>query len=133
MKNVAEFSYSNKILQSMKVTLYVNGVATSDLITAYTFVSGKKTLELSTSSGGAVTIERKFEYDSNGKRTITTETQKVNGSTIGTRKFTRSYNADGTLNKVTFPWGPLDPTPVTMTVTWENGKKAVDEDIYLAL
>ena len=133
IKGESVFSYTNNTLQLMAVTVYLNGVATETTTTEYTFANGRKTREFYTGSGGAVTIERKFEYDSNGKRTITTETQTMPILGTLTRTFTRSYNADGTLKTVTFPWGPTDPTPVTMTVTWENGKKAVDEDIYLAL
>ena len=132
LKNVSEFTYTNKTLKSVNLVLYTNGVVTTTGKIDYTFVNGKKTLEVQTNQGGAVTIERAFEYDSNGKRTGMTETQKVNGNIIGTRKYTRSYK-DGLLHTVTFPWGPYDPTPVTMTVTWENGKKTVDEDIFLAL
>ena len=76
-------------------------------------------------------MERVYEYDSAGKRTVTTETQTVVGI-ISSREYTRSYNADGTILNVTYPYNFMDNTVVTTTFTWENGKKAVDEDIYLA-
>jgi len=133
MKNVAVFTYStNKTLQKMETNLYTDQNLTATGTTEYTFVSGRKTRELFTSTGN-VKIERIFEYDSKGKRTITTESQSVAEIFLYSRVFTRTYNADGTLDTVTFPWGYMDNTTVTMKVTWENGKKAVDEDIYLSL
>ena len=133
MKNVSEFTYnSQKTLQKMLVTLYIDGVPTAESTTDYTFVNGRKTIEVYTGSGGAVQMVRVYEYDGKGKRTITTETQTVAGSLLCTRKYTRTYNSDGTLKMVDYPYNCTDNTIVTTTFTWENGKKAVDEDIYLA-
>ena len=73
--------------------------------------------------------ENKYEpvYDSNGRRTSTTETD----SSLGQRKFTRTYNSDGTLQKVTTDgYAGYQNTNYTVTYTWENGKTTVDSDVY---
>jgi hypothetical protein len=82
-------------------------------------------------TSGAVRIERTYEYDGAGKRTVTNETHTVPGLEFS-RKCIRAYNSDGTLNTITYPFNHIDTTPVTLTFTWENGKKIVDEDVYLA-
>ena len=132
MKNESVFTYdANKTLQKVQDNLFMNGTLAATNTTEYTFVNGRKTREEFTGSGGAVKMERVYEYDSVGKRTVTTETQNAAGI-VSSRKYTRSYNADGTILNVTYPYNFMDNTVVTTTLTWENGKKAVNEDVYLA-
>ena len=97
----------------------------------YTFKDGRKTFE-KYSSGYSIYIERTFEYDEKGKRTKTTETQSVNGSNVGTVIHTRSYNSDGTIDKITYPLLSSPNLLVTQKFTWESGKKLFDEDILLS-
>jgi hypothetical protein len=132
MKGVTQLSYdSNKTLQKMESILYMNGVEITKITIDYTFQNGRKTRELQISSGGLAQTERVYEYDSQGKRTKTTETTSAGGIINQTVIYTRSYNSDGTLDKVTYT-NPMDNTPSTISFTWENGNKIMDEDIYYA-
>jgi len=58
--------------------------------TDFTFQNGRKTGEVITSTCGTdiVTIQYDITYDSQGRRTTTTETHSM----YGTRKITRTYN-----------------------------------------
>ena len=52
-------------------------------------------------------------------------------SFVRTRKFTRTYNSDGTLQKVTTDgYAGFQHTNYTVTYTWENGKTTVNTDDY---
>jgi len=93
----------------------------------YTFQNGRKIREVQTTTVGVASVTITFEqkYDANGRRTTTTET-----GTNGTRQYTRTYNSDGTLQKVTFPhW--TDGSTITYTYTWEDGKTTQDEDDFM--
>jgi hypothetical protein len=66
-------------------------------------------------------------YDANGRRTTTNETHSVSG----TRKYTRTYNSDGTLQKVTADaYSGIPNSGCTYTFTWENGKTTINFDDY---
>jgi hypothetical protein len=127
MKGKTEFTYdSNKTLQKYEAAISMGGVEMSRLSIDYTFQNGRKTREVQISSGGAAQMERVYEYDSQGKRTKTTETMSAGGVINQTIIWNRSYHSDGTLDKVTNNAG------VTVTFTWENGNKVMDEDIFYA-
>jgi len=68
-----------------------------------------------------ITFEPK--YDSNGRRTTTTETHNI----MGKRQYTRAYNSDGTLQKVNADgYAGYPTTGFTQTFTWEDGKSTVN-------
>ena len=123
------FSYnSNKILQKCQFNTFSGGVLVQTANIDYTFENGRKTLEVYTISGSAADAQYSFNY-SNGRRTTSTYTTYV-GSQVYTMTYTRTYNSDGTLQKVTYPLSVTDNTLVTQTYTWENGKTTVDHDLY---
>jgi len=62
-----------------------------------------------------------YNYDSQGRRTTTIGTV-YSESGIFSTTYTRTYNTDGSIQKVTFPLDGFDPTPVTLKYTLENGK-----------
>jgi len=111
-----------------------DGNLTSTHTVDFTFQSGRKTREVEKihSFVNGVTadqeIQRVFSYDNNGRRTTTTETST--GTQNGTRQYIRTYNSDGTLQKVNYPSGYNDNTPVTITFTWEDGKSPHNFDDY---
>ena len=96
----------------------------------FTFKNGRKiSEERKYSFGLSFTVSKyEHEYDNKGKRTITIETH----SELGKRQYTRTYNSDGTLQKVTYPigFGGTDNTIVTNEFIWEDGKKTWDEDDF---
>ena len=129
-----EYTYSydaNKKPLKAEGTYFLNGINMTVTID-YTFQNGRKTHEVLTSlssvSQEIVTIEYDITYDNNGRRSTTTETH----SSLGTRKYTRTYNSDGTLQKVTYPYGynGSDNRTVTNEFKWENGKKTWNEDDF---
>ena len=66
-------------------------------------------------------------YDNNGRRISTNETHNH----MGKRQYTRTYNSDGTLQKVVY--GDYEGYPKsgsTSTYTWENGKSTINEDDF---
>ena len=117
------YDANKKPLQG-KGTYYWNGVATSTVNVDYTFQNGRLTREVLTSS--SVIIQFDITYDNNGRRRTTTETHSL----LGTRQYNRTYNTDGTLQKVTYPNGysGSDNTTITEEFTWENGKSTQDGD-----
>jgi hypothetical protein len=96
----------------------------------FTFQNGRKTRELM-NMGGGVMNEFVYNYDSQGRRTTTIHTLYSSASVIGSRQFTRTYHADGTLQKVTYPVSFVDNTTVTKTFTWEDGKTTVNDDDFM--
>ena len=97
----------------------------------FTFQSGRLTRYLiksgSPGSNGYAEIKYEQNYDSNGRRTTTT----VTDSSLGTRKLTRTYNSDGTLQKVTADtYAGYPNSGFTTTYTWENGKTTWNFDDY---
>jgi hypothetical protein len=73
--------------------------------------------------GGSSTVTYEPAYDSNGRRISGTETH----SYAGTRKYTRTYNSDGTLQKVDISNYSVTGTNArTYTFIWENGKTLVN-------
>ena len=125
----ATYSYnSNKKPQKMQGSTYMDGNLIGTYSTDYTFQNGKKTFEvqkINMTGGMTDEVQRVFEYDSKGKRTVTTQTSVTLGASF---KQNRTYNTDGTLQKVTYPYGYYDNTTVTITFTWENGKSNDDID-----
>ena len=130
------FNYS---YGSNKKPLKVEGYAITDGIKTpvtidFTFQNGRLTSSIQkTGTPGDYSYRvNTYEpvYDSNGRRTSTTETD----SALGQRKFTRTYNSDGTLQKVTTDgYQGFPNTGYTVTYTWENGKTTVNTDDYSAL
>jgi len=98
----------------------LTGTSTYDL----TFQNGRKTrdVEKTFSSTGELIqeVQRVYNYDNKGKRTTTSVTFS-NGKT---RQDTRTYNSDGTLQKVSGSDNQI------ITFTWENGKPPHDFDDY---
>jgi hypothetical protein len=126
IKVVAVHSYnSSKVLQKTEGTTYFNETALGKSSYEYTFANGRKTGEVYKDASGAVIMQWTFNYDASGKRTTTTE-KSGNQS----RQYTRTYNSDGTWQKVTCPFSYTDNSTLTRTFTWENGKSTVDEDIF---
>jgi len=121
------FYNANKTLQKMEGTISIGGVIASTSTHEYTFQNGRKTKEVLTVKAGPVTqrIDIEYQYDAQGRRTITTQTPAIGIPTV----YTRTYNSDGTLQKATYT---ADGRVITKTVTWENGKSTVDEDIFFA-
>jgi len=117
---------------------FLNNVSLSERFPVtidFTFQNGRiSRLVLSLDNGFSVTTHE-FAYDSNGKRTTMTETTEIKSyNMVESRKFTYTYNPDGTLQKVTFPNGlnGRDDRPCTYKYTWENGKKTQDIMEFLA-
>ena len=128
------FSYtydSNKKPKKGDGTYYVNGVLFGTVTIDYTFQNGRKTREVFKTTSGfePATVQYDFNYDNAGKRTTTTETHSL----TGTRTYTRTYNPDGTLQKITYPFGynNSDNGTVTKTYTWEDGKSTANIDDLL--
>ena len=117
---------SDKKPTKAEIVYYYNTVATENIV--YTFQNGRQTRQVWTSSSGqeVVSIQYDFNYDNKGKRTTTTETHSM----LGTRQTTRTYNSDGTLQKVTYPNGynGSDNTIITKSFTWEDGKTNYNYD-----
>ena len=84
----------------------------------YTYQNGRKIRQVM--KVGDLTNDYEFIYDSQGRCTGSTETTSYSGQFIGGRKFTRTYNTDGTIQKVTYPYSSTDNTTVIQTFTWEN-------------
>jgi len=124
-----EYSYdSNKKPKQAKYTYYHNGVSYLTQNVEYTFQNGRKTREVLTS--GDQTNDYVYNYDSQGRRTSVTHTFTSSGFK-GSRQIVRTYNTDGTLQKVTYPLSFSDNTTITRSFTWEDGKKTVNEDDFL--
>jgi hypothetical protein len=58
-----------------------------------------------------------------------TTTTATNNYSAGSWIFTRTYNSDGTLQKIHCP-NSYHGGSETHTFTWENGKEAYNYDIY---
>ena len=84
----------------------------------WTFQNGRLIRYVQSYTGGESIFEPK--YDSQGKRTTTTETH----NTLGTCEYTRTYNSDGTLQMVSVSNYSLFPATKgrTETFIWEDGK-----------
>ena len=126
-----EFTYTynpNKTLQKYKYDTFNEGVLEQTVNVECTYENGKRILEVF-SINGATPSQYSFNYDSNGRRTTSTYTVYGSGE-VYTMTYTRTYNSDGTLQKVTYPYSFTDNTTVTQTFTWENGKTTHDFDMY---
>jgi len=120
-KTVWEYSYdSNKTLLKRQGTTFMDGVVIGVTTMDYTFQNGRKIRDVLT--GNNQVDVREYNYDSNGRRTTTTHTT-TSGGNVSTKQYTRIYNADGTLQKVTGP-------DFTVIYTWENGKTAWNYNNY---
>jgi len=123
-ETVYEYFYnSNKTLQKAQVLF--SGILYGNI--EYTFENGKKTREMVRNISSEMTQLFEYSYDNRGRRTTTTETNYIPPNT---RQYTRTYNSDGTLQKVTFAYGYGDNTPVTIAFTWENGKSTYNHDDF---
>jgi hypothetical protein len=130
-----KFTYqynSDKTPQKMEGTNYIDGVAMGTVTHEYTYQNGRKTRETQKIYVGATlaqSIQYDFNYDSNGRRTTVVMTPSA-GISVTT---TRTYNSDGTLQKITWPhYGASSPNAtMTKTITWENGNSSANEDHYL--
>ncbi|MDR2586570.1 MAG: hypothetical protein LBC84_10220 [Prevotellaceae bacterium] len=119
-----EYFYNpNKTLQKAQVSFAGNILVNIE----YTFENGKKIREVAKDNSGTVTQLFEYKYDNSGRRTTTTETDY---SPPNTRQFTRTYNSDGTIQKVTYAYGYGDNTLVTITFTWENEKPPFDNEMF---
>jgi hypothetical protein len=97
----------------------------------YTFQNGRQIRQVMKAGHPGEYIEVIFDhnYDNNGRRISTTETHSV----VGTRKSTRTYNSDGTLQKIVVSdYAGYPNTGSTSTFTWENGKSTLNDDDYAA-
>jgi len=102
-----------------------NSNGTHPITYEMTWESGRKIRQVMKIGSGSSLVVVTFDisYDSNGRRTSTTETN----STIGERKYTRAFNSDGTVQKVTVdPYPGYPSTGFSQTFTWENGKTPVN-------
>jgi len=119
---VWNFSYdANKKPLKRQGTSSMDGVEIGTSTVDYTFQNGRKTRDVVKDYSGIVLQQetlREYSYGSNGRRTTTIQT--INGNTL---QYTRTYNSDGTLQKVT-------SSSITITFTWENGKPPHDFDDY---
>ena len=70
-----------------------------------------------------------FNYDNNGRRTSTIYNYNNQGVSYS-MKYDRTYNTDGTVQKITHPYSFNDSRTVTQTYTWENGKTTMNYDDY---
>jgi hypothetical protein len=127
---VVELNYTydgNKKPLKTEGTTTINGVVGGTLTIDYTFQNGRKISQIQktmvTGMGVVQQMEYEFSYDANGRRTKTVMTSM--GITV---EYTRTYNSDGTLQKVTYNDG--DGVKKTHTFTWENGKMAFNWDDY---
>ena len=101
------------------------------IIYDYTFQNGRLIRQVikvgNHGAPGYSEVKYEPEYDSNGRRTTTTETHSI----VGTRKYTRTYNSDGTLQKVIAgDYAGYANTGFTDTYTWENGKTTFNFDDF---
>ena len=98
----------------------------------YTFQNGRQirqVLKISYPGDNYIEVIYEHNYDSNGRRISTDETHNL----VGKRKLTRTYNSDGTLQKVVASdYSLYANTRETFTFTWENGKSTQDIDDLLA-
>ena len=116
----------DKTVQKAKMNNFNNGVLAYTVDVDYTYQNGKKILEVYNMNG--IEFGRySSNYDNNGRRTSTIYTYNAN-----TMTYTHSYNSDGTLQKITYPYSFEDNTLVTQTYTWENGKTTFSHDDFLA-
>jgi hypothetical protein len=121
---------ANKKPKQANVVQYVAPPFTSTATVDYTWQSGRKTREVWTATIGPLTQVSQYDYayDSNGRRTVTTHSH----ATLGSKKSTRTYNADGTVQKVVEEADYNNPSGGTITYTfvWENGKEFVNYDDF---
>ena len=121
------YSYdANKKPQKGEVTFHLPEMQNMSMTFVFSFENGRKVREV-ISMNDVLVQQFDFSYDNRGKRTKTTETH----FTQGTRNFTRTYNSDGTLQKVTAEaYSNYQGSEHTQTFTWENGKTTVNYDDY---
>jgi len=132
---IETYSYdANKKPKSATIT--VPG-SDCDLNFEYTFQNGRKTQQVMNNICGTYYIQKtqwNHTYDSNGRRTKINETfsASINGnSQTDQREITRTYNSDGTIQKITYPQYVTHRT-ITHTFTWENGKTTFNYDDFSA-
>ena len=107
-------------------TIY-NSLGEHPITYAYTFKNGRLTFHEERigdpSEGSYIVVTFEPQYDNNGNKSITTETHSL----LGTRLYERTYNSDGTLQKVVVEGYKGYPTTAfTQTFTWENKKTTVN-------
>ena len=119
---------SNKTLQKTQNNYFNNGVISFTIDIEYKYENGKKIRE-EYYTNGVENANYKINYDNQGRRTTSIYTLYEAGQTF-TMTYTRTYNSDGTIQKVTYPLSFVDNTTVTETFTWENGKTTYDFDMF---
>jgi hypothetical protein len=131
MTQILDFTYdANKKLKKAEGNIRIVSEIIP-LVMEYTFQNGRLIRQIikSGNPGGNGYGEIKYEqnYDASGRRTTTTETHNL----MGTRIYTRTYNSDGTLQKVsTDGYAGSTNTGFTITYTWENEKTTSNFDDY---
>jgi len=125
---VYNYSYdSNKKLLKAE-GFFILGTEEIRLTIDYTFQNGRKIREvIKTFTNPYTESTHEYNYDSNGRRTTMTETHNL----YGTKQYTFTYNSDGTLKTVTYPYGYTDNRMVTREYSWENGKLAQNAEDLL--
>jgi len=126
---IDNFTYnSDKTLKKNQVDYYNNGVISYTLDYEYKYENGKR-IRIEIYNNGLEIANWKYDFDNKGRITTTVYTLYQAGQTFS-MTYTRTYNSDGTIQKVTHPLSFVDDTPVTETYTWENGKTTFDFDMY---
>ena len=104
------FYNSNKTLQKIE-----SDCISYTMLQEFTYENGKRIKNVITTSLSIEWGEHISNYDNQGRRTTTIYTLY---SDVGvfSKTYTRTYNTDGTLQKVTYPLSFVDNTPVTETI-----------------
>jgi major membrane immunogen (membrane-anchored lipoprotein) len=116
LTQVTNFSYdsNNKLLKAQGISYF--GSIENPFTYDYTYQNGKIIRMVVKMVGVEIVFE--YNYDSNGRRTSMTQSNS-DGIII---QYTYTYRSDGTLHKVTYPYGYNGNTEITWEYTWENGK-----------
>jgi len=125
------FYNSDKTIQKIQSDTFKDGVKAGTVIWEFTYAYGKKIRQTYHTEGSSDLGEIIFNYDAGGRRTTSVTTYYYDGGRQSpTITHTRTYNADGTVQKVTYPYGyDGDSQMITYEYTWENGKTTMDFDM----
>ena len=122
---------SNKTIQKFLSAYFQNGVKVQTVIHEFTYDNRRKISQKYYQEGQSAYGELTYNYDASGRRTTTDlKYYSFDPNMVLSMTYTRTYNSDGTLQKVTYPYSFVDDTPITVTFTWENGKTTYDFDMY---
>jgi len=131
---VLVYSYNNNKKPLKAEGTIINSAGTSPITYDFSYQNGRLISHVQTMTDPSdpsylIVVSFELKYDSNGRRTTTTETHNI----VGKRQYTRAYNSDGTLQKVTADgYAGYPTTGFSQTFTWENGKTTVNLDDYSA-